>query len=262
MCVLYRRLAHSNLNRSFFLLRLGPIKQRIVKSEDSKDQILLSAPKISPNLAVKLNQDDTQQHVDNTSDPSCSVVRADIVEEMYFNPVDAAWQREKAATLELKMSYEIPLAASGKTSVLEPPTDQVPIREDGNCFFRAVSHILTGNQRWHKMVRQRIYKFLSENDKEFSKLTECSSYADSSSMNEDGVWATDVEILALASMLATDVCVYSPCGLDAASNVVYKWLTYKPLPKVSPIAVFRKSRKAIYLSNMADHYVPVYRILG
>ena len=243
-------------------MRLGEIKQRTDKIENTEDQILLSTPKISPKLAVKQNQLDTQQYVYNTSDPSCSVVRADIVEEMYFNPVDADWQQEKAATLGLKMSYKIPLAASGKASVLEPPTDQVPIREDGNCFFRAISHILTGNQRWHKMIRQIIYKFLSENDKEFSKLTECSSYADSSSMNQDGVWATDVEILALASMLATDVCVYSPCGLDAASNVVYKWLTYKPLPNVSPVTEFRKSTKTIYLSNMADHYVPVYRILG
>ena len=75
-----------------------------------------------------------------------------------------------------------------------------------------------------------------------------------------GTWATEVEILATASMLATNICVYSPYGRDSANNKVYKWITYRPLYGLNPVNGLRQSRKTIYITNMSDHYAPVYNI--
>ena len=213
-----------------------------------------------------------------------SVVKTDDAETMYFHPVDREWQEEKADMLGLKVKTVIPPSPSGTVSRLEAPDESVSIRKDGNCYFRAICHLLTGNQREHKTVRQLIYRYMVENDDEISKLADCPNYTQSVSMNKDGVWATEIEIFATATMLATDVCVYSPCGHDTVGDTIYKWLTYTPLRNVSPLEgvrqlrntnkwltykqvqdvvspdSYRKHRKAIYLSNVADHYVPVYRL--
>ena len=219
-----------------------------------------------------------------SKDVSCSVVRTEDCETMLFHPVDDVWQREKVEMLGLKVKTPIPQSNSATVSRLTVPQDLVSIRKDGNCFFRAVSHILTGNQREHKTVRKMIYRFMIENDSAFSKLANCPNYAESVSMNKDGEWATEIEIFATATMLATDMCVYSPCGHDAVGKTIYKWLTYRPLRNVSPLEGvrqlrnaskwltykqvenvvspenYRQHRKAIYLSNIDDHYIPVYRL--
>ena len=219
-----------------------------------------------------------------SKDMSCSVVRTEDCETMFFHPVDSEWQKDKVEMLGLKVKTPIPSSNSATVSRLTVPQHLVSIREDGNCFFRAVSHILTGNQREHKTVRKMIYRFMIENDSAFSKLANCPNYAESVSMNKDGEWATEIEIFATATMLATDMCVYSPCGHDAVGKTIYKWLTYRPLRNVSPLEGvkqlrnsskwltykqvenvvspdnYRKHRKAIYLSNIDDHYIPVYRL--
>ena len=213
-----------------------------------------------------------------------SIVKTEGDETMLFHPVDSEWQREKAELLGINVKTPIPQCESCTIPRSTVPKEVVNIRKDGNCFFRAISHILTGNQREHKLVRQMIYKFMIENDSVFSKLANCPNYADSVSMNIDGEWATEIEIFATATMLATDLCVYSPCGHDTRGKTIYKWLTYRPLRNVPPLEgvrrlrnaskwltykhiehntsteSYRKHRKTIYLSNIDDHYIPIYRL--
>ena len=43
----------------------------------------------------------------------------------------------------------------------------IPITSDGNCFFRAISYYLTGNENLHKNLRESVYKYVSQNITKF-----------------------------------------------------------------------------------------------
>ena len=62
-------------------------------------------------------------------------------------------------------------------------------------------------------------------------------------MADDGVWATDAEILATASLLKTDVVVYSRYGEN------FRCLRYPASFKLD-----KRSAEAVYLANLNEHF--------
>jgi hypothetical protein len=73
-------------------------------------------------------------------------------------------------------------------------------------------------------------------------------------MRKDGVWATDIEILALASLLRCDVYVYSSAGARDAS--VARWLRYEPKEHLPSSMPFR-STASVYINHAnRNHYEP------
>lgn len=193
---------------------------------------------------------------------SVKIINVEQVEKIIFDPVDKEWQKRRADALKLAVREELP-STNGtvkKVSILEPPNDAVRIRGDGNCYFRTVSHILTGSQAEHRLLRKHTFNYIKKYNNKFSSFTQCSNYADVSLMNRAGQWATEIEILATATMLATNVCVYCPYGRDSAGNKIYKWVTYKPINGLPALDGLTVGDKNIYISNMSDHYTPVYSI--
>lgn len=67
-------------------------------------------------------------------------------------------------------------------------------------------------------------------------------------MFKNGVWGTEVEIFAMATILNTSICVYSKYGN------AYRWLEYKPLDSCSE----DNSRECIMISNVSHHFEPVF----
>ena len=74
-------------------------------------------------------------------------------------------------------------------------------------------------------------------------------YLNRSRMADDGVWATDAEILATASLLKTDVVVYSRYGEN------FRWLCYPASFKLDKL-----SAEAVYLTNLNEHFNVVISI--
>ena len=67
-------------------------------------------------------------------------------------------------------------------------------------------------------------------------------------------YATEVEVFATASLLATPIWTYSPYG-EVDGQTTYRWQCYKPLQNVH--CQFSLSKKAIYLKNKFEHFEPV-----
>ena len=95
------------------------------------------------------------------------------------------------------------------------------ILNDGNCLFRAFSYVITGRQVYHTKVREQIINHMRHIEHFLlpHMKTSLDSYLATrrSHMARNGVWGTDIEILSAASLLSTDVFVYTKIG------DTYKW---------------------------------------
>ena len=179
---------------------------------------------------------------------------------MDFNPVGAMWQRMRAKAVGLQVSLSIPIGHHRTVPLTKPPASNIRIVGDGNCFFRSLSHILIGTEYQYRYLRCVISRFIARNNAIFSDLAGVEDYAVTSGMKWKGTWASEVEIMATATLLATDICVYSPYSRDVRGRDTYKWLTYTAVDDIEPLVQFSKTTAKIYLSNINYHYQPVYQI--
>lgn len=195
------------------------------------------------------------------SDSDCVVVCAEAkVDTIEFKPVDKEWQESRASTFGFSVCKNLPSQDPHTISIIEPPTEKVPIRADGNCLFRSFSYFLTGSQTSHKRIRQLVLKYMRINTATFSNLAETPNYPDGSNMDHHGVWGTEVEIVAFASLVATSIVVYGRFGRDNSGAAIYKWLTYSPNKDVQPAAGLPPSTKIMYLKNTDKHFEPVVKV--
>lgn len=89
------------------------------------------------------------------------------------------------------------------------------IRGDGNCFFRAISKVITtDSENRHEELRQVTVDFLKDNIVHFEQFVDGPTEHHISSMYKVGTWATQAEIYAVATMLQRDLYILSPCGED------------------------------------------------
>lgn len=94
------------------------------------------------------------------------------------------------------------------------PSKLFNIVSDGNCFFRALSYIITGRQTYHSILRQKVISHMQEIENLLQPHLPPSvnDYLNGSQMARSTVWSTDVEILAASSLLETDIYVYTKVG--------------------------------------------------
>ena len=73
------------------------------------------------------------------------------------------------------------------------------IKGDGNCYFRAVSFYLCGEEDYYADICKAVCDFISTFDddlKPFIKKGKGKEYLLKSKMRDNGKWATETEILA------------------------------------------------------------------
>lgn len=109
---------------------------------------------------------------------------------------------------------------------------------DGNCFFRALSKEVLGSQRHHYELRQVVAKFILQNPKNFTNekgvVQTCNKEMQNLSvedyckrMSSLNNWATDLEILAMATALQIDIYTFIK---DTTSSHEYNWQKFTPIP--------------------------------
>lgn len=98
------------------------------------------------------------------------------------------------------------------------------IKGDGNCFFRALSKVIYGNQSYYSEIREAVVDVLEEHPRKFEAFTDGPMSDHIKSMRQDKTWATQTEIYAAATLLNRDIYILSPD--QTGEN--YRWLLFKP----------------------------------
>ena len=117
---------------------------------------------------------------------------------------------------------KLPIITQHTEQPLKPlgqPSKLLHILGDGNCLFRALSYVITGQQLYHAQIRHEIINHMMNIEKFLMPHmnTSLNCYLDKTGMAESGVWGTDIEILSASSLLSTDIFVYTKFGNT------YKW---------------------------------------
>ena len=133
-----------------------------------------------------------------------------------YSPLSPEWQNRKCTQLCIPFVKQLELhkTLAGKQLSKFIPWLQEEKIGDGNCLFRCMSTILTGSQLFHKKLRQELCRYvLTDGSKymlgyfstKYKSTTTPLQYLKSTSMITDGVYATDVEIVAISLLLKTDI---------------------------------------------------------
>ena len=166
-----------------------------------------------------------------------------------FNPVDQEWMVQNSFKFKETVKNQVVYGNSRAVRSEAKPSKVVKIRGDGNCLFRALTHVTLGVQTSHRAIRNQIVEYMCSHE-DIMKKIESRPMADNvkqTKMDRLGTWGTETEILAFATMTNTVVYVY--CRSDMDKKV---WLPYKPLTTTGG------SEKAIYLNNESgNHFEPV-----
>ena len=111
--------------------------------------------------------------------------------EKGFTPLTSQERRcmaERFGLSVVKPSFFAPSPA------IKPPRRRYRTKGDGNCYFRAISYILTGSEKDHSFVRNLVIQHMNGPMKEQLQnymSDKMENYLDKSGMVQDGVWATD-----------------------------------------------------------------------
>ena len=99
---------------------------------------------------------------------------------------------------------------------VKPPKKCFMIKGDRNCYFRAVSFILTGVEKHHFVVRQAICDFIAVHYHDLNlfldKYKDGKEYLIDTEMRKNATWGTELEIIAMATMAKRDAIVYNHTG--------------------------------------------------
>lgn len=130
----------------------------------------------------------------------------------------------------------------------EAPLEKYECKGDGNCFFNAVSLIVSGSEAYHKNVRKAVCDFIENNAKEldpFLRKGEGKEYLKRTNMRQNKTWASAIEILAVAKISHRDVYVYKSPGPGSG------WLRYGYSEQ--------KSSDAFYMTNIGNVHFEVVK---
>jgi hypothetical protein len=103
----------------------------------------------------------------------------------------------------------------------------IDVQGDGNCFFRAVSLILTGDENSHFLLRQAAVAVMKQNKFHFHPFLIASGMTWEifiQKASEVGNFATNLEVQALSIYLnaAISVYVYDPESSDSVGTNTWK----------------------------------------
>jgi hypothetical protein len=84
---------------------------------------------------------------------------------------------------------------------------------DGNCFYRAVSHVITGSQQFHHELREHCATFFSLHEDVFGEYNDRNNqYITPAQVRTLGHWAGQVEIYTFATILQTTFALFTQQG--------------------------------------------------
>ncbi|CAG2199123.1 unnamed protein product [Mytilus edulis] len=167
-----------------------------------------------------------------------------------FNPIDYYTKKKLCNILDIKSKFVLktPLMP---THSIGTPLKSKQITADGNCLFRAISYAVSNRQENFKQIRNELVRHILRHSHQFNSFLDSETvneYMKRTNMIEDNVWGTELEIIAAADLLKTDIFTY----LEG------KWIKYSSKQICSKNNV---NDQAIYLNNVGNHYEVVLSVL-
>ena len=103
-----------------------------------------------------------------------------------------------------------------------------PILGDGNCLFRALSHLILGVEDYHRQVRLTLVDYTTRNQKVFTKYYTplCSLEEHTARMKYETIWGTDLEIRVAAAYFQLPIYVCT----QKSGDLTYYWECFQPVP--------------------------------
>ena len=192
------------------------------KNEDKVCVELCDTPNTLPDLHEQNNQQTNRHETQKTvSQPEIQETGFYEGDPVLFFPITNSTRRNICPFFGLfdvngvlRQMPDYKLGGTGQG--VKPPTKCFVINGDGNCYFRAVSFILTGVEKYHFVVRQAICDFIAIHYDDLNlflaKYKDGEAYLKDTKMRENSTWGTELEIIATATMAKRDVIVYNHTG--------------------------------------------------
>lgn len=161
-----------------------------------------------------------------------------------YNPVTVEWSVQFCRRFGINIESTNVLTDDESLALLGPAGPPMMIRRvigDGNCFFRCISRIVTGKQKYYSLFRSLVMEFMRSHVRGFGKIFDVKSHLVDSQMYANRTWATECEIFAVATMLQTTINIFTQHGLQG-----HEWVPYHACFKLRTLS---RSTEQIYLSN-------------
>lgn len=171
---------------------------------------------------------------------------------------------------------------SQKRMILDPPMSPVYIpcvellkasgrrlnttTADGNCLFRSLSKGLLGTEKYHYRIRTTLFGFIYVNSKIFLPHIEqkhkrkCEIRQYCVAMGTDGVWGTEIELLAAATMLQAPVYTYT----YISDSREYRWSRYRPLAQPNQVVCdyVPSIRRLVHMPKPPEYHLELFHFNG
>ncbi|XP_050433078.1 uncharacterized protein LOC126841004 isoform X2 [Adelges cooleyi] len=163
--------------------------------------------------------------------------------DLYFNPVDQFWQYEKCRQFE-GVQLENYFQFNQTVKILNSPSQWVQITPDRHGFYRALSQWMSGTDKHHQTIRQRVQDIVRTDQRILNFLGEIKHRSHLFWISQD-TWATEVEIIASTFLLDTPIYVYE--------NLKQAWVLFDQ--NRTHRGPLKKTDKFIYLQHVSEiHY--------
>ncbi|CAC5389509.1 unnamed protein product [Mytilus coruscus] len=176
----------------------------IVETENKQKADL---PKIQENMNLSLNscskkkKNESDVEILSTTDMSYD-----------FKPLTIATKRKLCVIVKIPTKH-ISKPFNKNINKMGPPSSTKSITGDGNCLFRDISYALSNRQEVFGNVRNAIVDHLIRNEEMFRSFLQprfktVQEYIQTLRMEENNVWGTELEIIACADLLKTDIYTF------------------------------------------------------
>ncbi|KAL5018714.1 hypothetical protein ScPMuIL_004436 [Solemya velum] len=169
---------------------------------------------------------------------------------MLYNPVSVDWSVGFCTHFNIDIDSTNLVKNEESHALFRATGPPLMIRRvigDGNCFFRCISRIVTGKQKYYALFRSLVTEFMRSHVRGFGKVFDVKSHLVDSQMHTNRTWATECEIFSAATMLQTTINVYGwRCCPTRHGMQGHEWVPYRPCFKLRTLS---RSTEEIYLSN-------------
>nr|XP_021334689.1 uncharacterized protein LOC110440049 [Danio rerio]XP_021334690.1 uncharacterized protein LOC110440049 [Danio rerio] len=129
-----------------------------------------------------------------------------------FSPL--TMQQEKHICLKLNLVHNEKEQYHSDEIEMAEPCQTKSIVGDGNCFFRALTYAMTGNEVEHRKCRLSVVNYILQNEQKYNKFlrhghSSVPEYIAKSKMRFLGTWATELEIQAACDLIGADIFTYT-----------------------------------------------------
>ena len=98
------------------------------------------------------------------------------------------------------------------------------VKPDGNCLYRALSHLILGNQEYYDMLKKKlIAKFVNSDTHHFNIMRQSGILSDQvlhehiESVSERNAWGTNVELCMLGAIAGIDAVILDCIEANSAN---------------------------------------------